>query len=128
MTQNRIRTMRAAAGISAATLAGKLPDIASGVAMSFVERGQVLPTKDALAAMCELFDCKPEELYAVEDIDLCGALRSSKEHITTYPIEGDTELHEAIKGLGYMDTDEWLRDMRRRTIAMYVLIARNQTT
>lgn len=70
MVRNRIKVMRAEIGISATALTEKLPDITSKVAMSFVERGQVLPTKEALAKMCEVFGCKPDELYNLADIDL----------------------------------------------------------
>ncbi len=70
MVRNRIKVMRAEIGISAAALADKLPDVTSKVAMSYVEQGQVLPTKEALAKMCEVFGCRPDELYNLADIDL----------------------------------------------------------
>lgn len=70
MVRNRIKVMRAEAEISATALAEKLPDGMNKVCMSFIEKGQVLPTKEGLATMCEVLNCTPGELYNPEDIDL----------------------------------------------------------
>lgn len=70
MVKNRIKVMRAEADISATALAEKLPDVQSKVAMSFIEQGRVLPTRDSLEQMCELLGCTPTDLYRERDLDL----------------------------------------------------------
>ena len=70
VVHNRIKVMRAEVGISAAALVEKLPDITNKVVMSYIEQGHALPTKEALAKMCEVFGCKPDSLYKLADIDL----------------------------------------------------------
>lgn len=70
MVHNRIKVMRAEAEISATTLAEKMPDGMNKVCMSFIEKGQVLPTKEGLTTMCEVLNCRPDDLYSPDDIDL----------------------------------------------------------
>lgn len=85
MVHNRIKVMRAEAEISATALAEKMPDGMNKVCMSFIEKGQVLPTKEGLATMCEVLNCKPDDLYSPDDIDLRAVGRKSAEPETPAP-------------------------------------------
>lgn len=149
MVRNRIKVMRAEAEISATALAEKLPDGMNKVCMSFIENGQALPTKESLAAMCEVLNCKPGDLYNPEDIDLraVGRKDATPEFATAAPVRmsvgkgGERSNHEgmeqlrvwmqaeekvalskAVDGLGYKSLAEWLREMYRQTIHRYVAL------
>lgn len=150
VVHNRIKVMRAEVGISAAALVEKLPDITNKVVMSYIEQGQALPTKEALAKMCEVFGCKPDSLYKLADIDLRvvqeedvfpkAALKmASTKEIAVTEVEAERDRHEgmeqlrvwmqadekaalfkAVNGLGYKSVAEWLRDMYRQTVLKYL--------
>ncbi len=120
MVRNRIKVMRAEIGISAAALTEKLPDITSKVAMSFVEQGQVLPTKEALAKMCEVFGCSPDELYNPADIDLravgqqeAAQTKAAPKYKTVATVRGDTiTVTEAESDTASRDRHEGMEQLR----------------
>ncbi len=70
MVRNRIKVMRAEVGISATALSERMPEGVDKVAMSYIEQGRVLPTREGLETMCDVFDCSPADIYEIEDIDL----------------------------------------------------------
>jgi len=70
MAKNRIKVYRAEVGITAANLGKELPDDLNKIGMCILESGKVLPTKQSLIRMCEIFGCKPSDLYSPDDIDL----------------------------------------------------------
>ncbi len=72
MVHNRIKVRRAEVGISATAIAEQMPDDVDKVAMSYIERGRVLPTAGGMAKMCEIFGCNPTDIYDAQDIDLCA--------------------------------------------------------
>lgn len=71
---NRIKVLRAEANISATALASQIPG-GDKVVMSYIENGRALPTKDGLEKMCDVFSCKPADIYAAEDLDLLSVKR-----------------------------------------------------
>lgn len=75
MVPNRIRVKLAEANMSAAALSEKMPDNINKVCMSFIQAGKVLPTKEAMRVMCEVFGCTPTDIYAEDDIDLLSMVR-----------------------------------------------------
>lgn len=75
MVRNRIKVMRAETDMSATALAEKMPSGVDKVAMSYIERGHVLPTREGLEIMCDLFDCTPTDIYGANDLDLLSAKR-----------------------------------------------------
>ncbi|MGI6689876.1 MAG: helix-turn-helix transcriptional regulator [Christensenellales bacterium] len=144
MVKNRIKVMRAEADISATALAEKLPDVQSKVAMSFIEQGRVLPTRDSLEQMCELLGCTPTDLYRERDLDLLSVGggeadsefevegfqkpettrptdKEGQERIRVWMLREEKEaLLQAIAGLGYKNVTEWLREMYRATMQRYI--------
>lgn len=70
MVDNRIKALRAKAKISATELSKHMPDDVDKIVMHYIETGRVLPTRDGLDKMCEVFDCVPTDIYAASDIDL----------------------------------------------------------
>jgi len=83
MVRNRIKVMRAEAGISATALSERMPEGVDKIVMSFIETGRVLPTRDSLETMCEIFDCTPTDLYNRYDIDLCAVRAQQTEQTPT---------------------------------------------
>ncbi|MEG2623293.1 MAG: hypothetical protein RSC06_10375, partial [Clostridia bacterium] len=97
---------------------------------------RVLPTRDGLDKMCEVFDCVPTDIYAASDIDLFSMHENSKEPKTIdlkdTPHKGMEQirvwlladekaaLFKAVNVLGYRSVAEWLRDMYRATIHNYI--------
>ena len=75
MVRNRIKVMRAEADISATALAEKMPEGVDKIVMSYIEKGRVLPTREGLERMCDVFDCIPTDLYNAHDIDLLAVKR-----------------------------------------------------
>lgn len=75
MVHNRIKVMRAEADISATALAEKMPEGVDKIVMSYIEKGRVLPTRDGLEVMCDVFGCLPTDIYNENDIDLLAVKR-----------------------------------------------------
>jgi DNA-binding Xre family transcriptional regulator len=128
-TRNNIRVQLARNRTNAKVLVSQLPDV-DRVAMSYIEQGRVLPTKDTLSAMTELLDCSPADLYDLSDIDLAPHEKASHPlHISPashdhndmervyiwYPAGGKDALFAVIKQLDYPSVAEWFRDMARIT-------------
>ncbi len=70
MPRNNIRIERTRLGISQGTLAKAMPDGVEAVALGFIENGRVLPTKAGMNALCELFGCRPDDLYDPSELNL----------------------------------------------------------
>ncbi|MEG1515365.1 MAG: helix-turn-helix transcriptional regulator, partial [Clostridia bacterium] len=136
MVDNRIKALRAKAKISATELSKHMPDDVDKIVMHYIETGRVLPTRDGLDKMCEVFDCVPTDIYAASDIDLFSMHENSKEPKTIdlkdTPHKGMEQirvwlladekaaLFKAVNVLGYRSVAEWLRDMYRATIHNYI--------
>lgn len=75
MVRNRIKVMRAEAEISATALAEKMPEGVDKIVMSYIEKGRVLPTREGLEVMCDVFNCIPADIYDTQDIDLLAVKR-----------------------------------------------------
>lgn len=71
-TKNNIRAQLAINRTTAKVLASQLQPDVDRVAMSYIEQGRVLPTKDTLNAMTELLNCETKDLYDLNDIDLAS--------------------------------------------------------
>jgi DNA-binding XRE family transcriptional regulator len=147
MVQNKIRVKCAEAGISQGNLAGQMPDDVNAVAMSFLVAGKVLPTRDGMKKMCDVFSCSPIDIYEPEDIDLLGLandgkadetdeVEEPKDHLFARPDEksghkGMTrfytwlkpsekeQLAKAVEALGYRNCAEWFREAYRSAIDRY---------
>lgn len=146
MTDNTIRVERLKLGLSQGKLAEQLPDDLDAVAIGFIEKGRVLPTRDTMEALCEIFNCIPTDLYAPEDIDLLSGskptvdVESAEPQFTDQtPVrqksgrghDGMTEfrtwlrpsekdaLEEAVDALGYRNLSEWFREVYRNTVCRY---------
>ena len=140
MVRNRIKVKRAEANISAVALSGMLPDGVDKVAMSFIEQGRVLPTRDSLKEMCKVLECSPTDLYRERDLDLLSVVDSTEVELESVArpdiqradhegqervrvwmkAEEKEALLQAIAGLGYQSVTEWLREMYRATMQRYV--------
>lgn len=146
MTNNTIRVERIKLGLSQGKLAEQLPDDLDAVTVGFIEKGRVLPTRDTMEALCEIFSCIPTDLYEPEDIDLLSSRkpiddieeeeppapdqspvrqRSGRGHdgMTEFrtwlrPNEKET-LEEAVDALGYRSLSEWFREVYRNTVCRY---------
>lgn len=79
MVANRLRVRLVEANMSAAALSERMPDAINKVCMSFIQSGKVLPTKDAMKAMCDALGCEPTDIYAAADIDLLSLVRERAE-------------------------------------------------
>lgn len=146
MTNNTIRVERLKLGLSQGKLAEQLPDDLDAVAVGFIEKGRVLPTRDTMEALCEIFNCTPTDLYAPEDIDLLSGRkpiddveaeeppapdqppvrqRSGRGHdgmteFRTWLRPNEKEaLEEAVDALGYRSLSEWFREVYRNTVCRY---------
>ena len=63
MVRNRIKVLLAEAEITATTLVEKMPAGVDKVAMSYITNGRVLPTREILETMCDVFSCTPADIY-----------------------------------------------------------------
>lgn len=138
MVQNNVRAERSKLGWTQTRLADELPDNIDGVGVSFIENGRVLPTKDQLDKLCEIFHCEKLDLYDSADIDLLSEGTEGEielEESTTPPVNrgrghaGMVEfrawlrphekeaLEHAVNALGYRSCAEWMREMIRNTVA-----------
>ncbi len=79
MVRNRIKVMRAEVDISATALAEKMPEGVDKIVMSYIEKGRVLPTREGLEAMCDVFGCIPTDIYNANDIDLLAVKRKPEQ-------------------------------------------------
>lgn len=79
MVRNRIKVFRAEAEISATALADKMPEGVDKIVMSYIEKGRVLPTREGLETMCDVFDCLPTDIYDAQDIDLLAVKREPEQ-------------------------------------------------
>jgi DNA-binding XRE family transcriptional regulator len=79
MVRNRIKVLRAEAEISATALADKMPEGVDKIVMSYIEKGRVLPTREGLETMCDVFDCLPTDIYDAQDIDLLAVKREPEQ-------------------------------------------------
>ena len=70
MPKNNIRAKRRMLDLSQAKVAQAMPDGVDAVALGFIEHGRVLPTLSGMKALCELFQCKPADLYDPSEINL----------------------------------------------------------
>lgn len=83
MVENKLRSLRAEARVTQATLAEMMPDDVGKVGFCFIEAGKVLPTKAGLRALCDYFNCKPEHIYPCEaELDLSGAIEREDQAVT----------------------------------------------
>lgn len=96
MVRNRIKVFRAEVGISASALSERMPGGVDKVAMSFIEGGRVLPTRDGLEVMCELFDCLPTDLYTRDELDLLAV--RAKPEATQQPPQAKAKASAAQTG------------------------------
>lgn len=146
MTNNTIRIERLKLGLSQGKLAEQLPDDLDAVAVGFIEKGRVLPTRDTMEVLCEIFNCTPTDLYAPEDIDLLSGRKPiddvEAEELTTPNQQPDRQrsgrghdgmtefrtwlrpnekqtLEEAVDALGYRSLSEWFREVYRNTVCRY---------
>ena len=87
MVRNRIKALRAEAGISATALSERMRGGVDKAAMSFIEGGRVLPTRDGLDAMCEFFDCSPTDLYEKRELDLLAVRAKAETAEQTPPVK-----------------------------------------
>lgn len=133
MPKNNIRVERTRLGISQGALAEAMPDGVEAVALGFIENGRVLPTKAGMKVLCEMFNCRPDDLYDRNELNLTGDEPQELEGRTTRERvrheEGmqqfrvwlrDNEkaaLERAISELNYRSSAEWMREMYRNTIA-----------
>lgn len=85
MVSNKIKSQRAEAGITAASLAAQMPDEINKVGMSIIESGKALPTRCNLQKICEVLNCDPTDLYDVEDLDLLAVGRGDDDPADLYP-------------------------------------------
>jgi DNA-binding Xre family transcriptional regulator len=135
MKQFAIRDRRLRLLIRQDDLALRLHDARAVSALSYIEQGHVMPTRTDMAALCETLGCTPTDLYDPEELDL-SLVDAAKEdkpspgqphkrdrgaalRVWLRPEEKRT-LEEAVKGLGYRSVSEWVREMRRNTLARYV--------
>lgn len=139
MVENNVRLERQRLSLTQKNLAQLLPNNLSPAAIGFIEKGCLLPTRESLNALCEVFVCEPTCLYLPKDLDLLSVSHcddsSSCENASPPPSrsgrqhDGMTEfrawlrpsekaaLEEAISQLGYRSSAEWLREMLRNTVA-----------
>lgn len=96
MVHNRIKVMRAETDISATTLAGKMPKGVDKIVMSYIENGRVLPTRDGLEAMCDVFGCIPTDIYNADDIDLLAVKRKAESEQPLKP--GTVKVRAVLSG------------------------------
>ena len=115
-------------------LALRLHDARCVSALSYIEQGRVMPTRRDMAVLCETLGCTPVDLYDPEELDLSLADAAKEDkpspgqprkrdrgtalRVWLRPEEKRT-LEEAVKGLGYRSVAEWVREMRRNTLARY---------
>lgn len=77
MVRNRIKVLLAEAEITATTLVEKMPAGVDKVAMSYITNGRVLPTRESLETMCDVFSCTPADIYEPREIDLLSVRRQA---------------------------------------------------
>lgn len=87
MVRNRIKVLRAEAEISATALAEKMPEGVDKVVMSYIEKGRVLPTREGLETMCDVFECLPTDIYEAQDIDLLTVKREPEQQPAPEPVK-----------------------------------------
>lgn len=139
MVENNVRSERQRLGLTQGKLAQLLPDDLNAIAIGLIEKGCLLPTRESLNALCDVFVCEPACLYFPDDLDLLShshcddsfayqntspaPVRSNRQHsgMTEFrawlrPNE-KAALEEAISQLGYRSSAEWLREMLRNTVA-----------
>ena len=130
MIHNNVRAERMKLGWTQTRLAEELPDGVDGVGVSFIENGRLLPTKDQLNKLCELFSCEKLDLYDSADIDLLSEGREDEVELTAVdtpqPNRGrghagmvefrawlrpheKMALESAVRALGYRSCAEWMR-------------------
>lgn len=86
MVSNRIKVLRAEADISATALSSKMPEGVDKIVMSYIEKGRVLPTRESLEVMCDVFGCLPTDIYKAQDIDLLAVKRKPTQQPTQEPV------------------------------------------
>ena len=81
MVRNRIKVLLAEAEITATTLVEKMPAGVDKVAMSYITNGRVLPTRESLETMCDVFSCTPADIYEPREIDLLSVRRQAAQAV-----------------------------------------------
>lgn len=121
---NHLKEKRVASGITQETVAKALYGSTSHTLVSLLESGRCLPTMEGMKKLCELFNCKPSDLFDAETAALYMVRRQS-EPAPEKP--GDTlvrlrfwvkadekkALEKAVAQLGYTSTTEWMREQMR---------------
>lgn len=112
----RIKAVRVEHGFTQADIveALGLTGTSAKVIVSMIENGHVMPTVSIMRTLCELFHCKPDDLYGKEDLDIC--LSDDWKRTDTVSLGASKELSFATHVLGYASVGEWFEDMSRRTV------------
>ena len=113
---NRIKVLRAEANISATALASQIPG-GDKVVMSYIENGRALPTKDGLEKMCDIFSCKPADIYATDDLNLLSVKREPEAAQPTKGKRRDTQQETRLQNLR-ADTAEQREGMEQVRVWM----------
>lgn len=145
MGRNRVKEARIRAGISQEELAAQMPEGMNNVAVGFIEKNRVMPTREGMAAMCAIFKCEPITLFDEADLDL--SLKRPKSEVRPEAIPnktgtaprrivcarwGNGELRARVKDelrerflseladFGYRDFGDWLHEQIRRVHASHL--------
>lgn len=81
MSSNRIRVVLADRGLSAKALTDQMGGIVNTAIMSYIMNDKALPTRDWLKRMCEVLNCRPEDLYDATDTDLLSDFKSVQREV-----------------------------------------------
>lgn len=127
MVANRIHEYRRKTNMSQSALSSSFLNNIGHTVVSLVENGHVLPTRDMLRQLCKAFDCSPDDLYSMSDLDLLGHGGLTSDDNETATITVTPAMRMALKELGYNDVYEWMRESERMLVRNMHIQRMNQS-
>lgn len=131
--ENHLKEKRVAARLTQGDVAIALTGSTNHTVVSLLEAGRCLPTADGMQVLCNLFNCKPSDLYDAETMKLYTADKR-KEAESEKPDEDRVQfrvwirnsekraLEKALRHMGYESSDEWFRCKMREALNAYRLL------
>lgn len=122
---NHLKEKRIASGMSQGEIAQAMYGSSNHTVVSLLESGRCLPNPEGMKTLCDLFKCKPSDLFDPEMLTVFTDEKPASQPLPEKPgdalvqlrvwIKQDEKkaLEKALSQLGYPSTAEWLREQMR---------------